>query len=183
MLINKFNQITYKLIKNTLNCFVCFNDNRTFEGSVYFSNSSFYLTFGNMFLLKVAETFVMNTFFLKATFFNCFFLGLRINRLVFKKFTSDVFILIRRAYYQKNFVKGRFLNTLKGGFAIGICGFVGFLPKMLCAFSIIKTYSVYFVQKFDLIKKVFTLSQKSINKLTSRVLFKLNLYVRYKFKN
>lgn len=184
MLINKFNKNSYALIKKSLNCYHCFDDNRILDGISFRIKNRIYLDFGNKYLLEIVDSFILNNFFFKVNHSQNISNILIVNRMVLKKTFSDlyVWILIKKAYYKRYFLKGRFLNNLKSGFAIGICGFVGFLPKTL-SLSNNSNCSIYFIQKLDIDKKIFILSQKSLKKLASKILFKLRFYLKSNVDN
>nr|YP_009476716.1 ribosomal protein S1 [Proteomonas sulcata]AVM81209.1 ribosomal protein S1 [Proteomonas sulcata] len=87
-----------------------------------------------------------------------------------KKFTWNI---LKQTYKNKYFIKGRILNSIKGGMAIGFCGIVAFLPMSHSIPSIIGQINLFQIVSLDIKKTVIVVSQKNLKRRVNQVLRKL----------
>lgn len=83
---------------------------------------------------------------------------------------------------RKRYVKGRLLNLTRGGYCIGIFGFIGFLPNSHTFLKISKSIGVknnFYIIKIDNNKKSFIISQRHMDKIFKRRLLKLGSRLTY----
>ena len=183
MYLTKFNKNSYILLKSSQSCYGYFY-NRIIESYTHKLNSKVYLDFGlNCFIEysnqkdRVADK---SKILVSLCNLNDVFDDISINYFFFCKDFKFLYVwfFIKKSYSNKCYLRGRYLNMLKNGYSIGVCGTVGFLSRIhqhLPYFNKNLNSSVFYVKKLDLTKKVYTLSQKNIVKQSSRVLFKLSL--------
>ena len=186
---NKINIGYYKNVneqfKTSLNCFNLF-ENRIIEGVVFQYSDFAVIDVGFKHLIKIdLPSKLSNTLILKIIEFDNLFNDLNINYMELKNDLNYRFTwsILKKAFQYKCFLIGKVLNPVRNGFSIGICGFVGFIPKRYFTNNHNKTSSVFIISHIDLIKKTFVLSQKQINKITARTLFKLSSQIIYVSKN
>jgi hypothetical protein len=172
-------------LKNFINCYILFK-NRLLEGQILNLGTTTILDIGFKYTVDLHKYYSNGDYlFLKLnkseTVFNDFCLNhLNLYANYIYKFN---WVIIKKIFQNKYLVLGRFLNIIRGGFSIGICGIIGFLPKKCFVFCNCKLVSAFSITNLNLIKKTFTLSQKHINKIASRALFKLPSKIIYVSKN
>lgn len=79
----------------------------------------------------------------------------------------------------KNYIKGRILNAIKGGFAVGFVGYIAFLPKSHSLHAHVGCYNVFYIIAVNLEKQTFIVSQKRIDKIVKRRLLKFGSKLIY----
>lgn len=118
---------------------------------------------------------------LHSFFFNKILIKKKKKLMNFKVF-RDIFLLDKkknkyrkknRQINKKSFVKGRFLNVIRGGFSIGIFGHVVFLPLSQASFKSFGQLSLFYFLFVDLKKYNAIVSQKKIKSLLKKQLEKL----------
>jgi len=182
---NKFYNKTLSELKNYLNCFSS-PKHRIIEGVTLKFENSYVIDIGYKYLIQVKNGNFLNYFILLKMFkLETFFKDFDID---FIKFKSDLhnkfnWSVIKKAFENECFLNGKVLNPLRNGFSVGICGFVGFIPKKYYLGDNHNIYSIFILTNVDFMKKTFTLSQKQIDKVTSRTLFKLSSQITYTLKN
>ncbi len=172
-------------LKNFMNCFALFKS-RFIEGQILHIKNLYILDIGFKYSLDLCKNYSnKNIIFLKLkkaeTLFNNFSISeLDLLADYIYKFN---WIIIKKIFQNKYLVLGRFLNIVHGGFSIGICGAIGFLPKKFFVISNKNMVSIFSIINLNLIKKTFIVSQKHINKIVARTLFKLSSKIMYIVKN
>ena len=182
---NKYNKQIIKELKNSFCCFHLF-DNRVIEGVVLKSKKTNYIDIGFKYPVNIESKDNLNTSLIFKT--NCLetiFYDVNVNYVEIKRNInrSIIWSILKKAFQQKCFIKGRILNLARGGFSVGIYGFAGFLQKKLHLSSKKNTDSIFYIKKINYLKKTIILSQKNINKIASKILFKLSSKIIYVSKN
>ena len=199
---NKFNFKTQLLFKKSLICFGSLNS-RIYKGKINTINLQtksllldcgypFYvtcfldelalpITLQNLPLLNIYNNIKKFSIFQFKIFASEEFFA---NQLLIKPyFISHVYflnyILKKQTSVKKFYLKGRILNFTKGGYSVGLCGFVAFLPAshvnsnyLNCVGSILAIYIV----SINIVNNsiVVVLSQRKLEKLLERKLWKLS---------
>jgi ribosomal protein S1 len=182
---NKFYTKAIQEFKHNLNCFSLF-DNRVVEGIVLEYNNSHFIDIGFKYLIKMRKLHPLNnSIILKIIKLETLFNDLHVNYVSLKYDLNNKlnWFILKKAFENKCFLNGKILNPVRNGFSVGICGFVGFIPKKHCINYKYNVSSIYIITSFNLFKKTFSLSQKQINKIASRTLFKLSSKIIYISKN
>ena len=65
-------------------------------------------------------------------------------------YTRDV---VKQVYNNKYFIKGRILNPIKGGMAVGFCGVVAFLPMSYFTTSTMGRLNIFYIVSLEIKKK------------------------------
>jgi hypothetical protein len=179
-----FYTIAFHNFKVRLGCFSLFH-NRIAEGKIY--NSKFFssIDIGSKHLIFLDKKLSTDTILLKVSKLESILNNIHCDYSKFKKNHSfkTNWSLIKKAFINKCILRGIVLNKTYNGFSVGVCGFVGFLPKK---FSVINKYtlsSVFVVTSIDQFKNSFSLSQNRIDKVSLKVLFRLSSRLSYILKN
>ena len=184
-LTNRFFSKNINNLKSFMNCFALFK-NRFIEGQVFKMKNGLVLDIGFKYTVDLYKN---------SSNKNIIFLILNKSETLFNDFCIiqlDLFanyiykfnwVIIKKIFQNKYLIMGRFLNIMHGGFSVGVCGAVGFLPKKCFIISNKNMISIFSIINLNLVKKTFTLSQKHINKIVSRALFKISSKIIYIAKN
>lgn len=179
-----FYAVAFHDFKEKLGCFSLF-DNRITEGKVYNSKTSSTIDIGSKYLISLAKKLSVETLCLKVTKLESILNNIHSDYYKFKD--SQAFklnwSLIKKAFINKCFLRGRILNKTYNGFSVGICGFVGFLPKKFSVMNKSRLNSIFVVTSIDHFKNSFSLSQNRIDKVSLKVLFRLSSRLSYVLKN
>lgn len=89
-------------------------------------------------------------------------------------FYFDIWSFFKKVFLYNCFVIGRFLDTFLNGFAIGIYGFICYLPSRNLTLIENDLSSIFVINNINLSTKKLYISQKLIKKIGYRVLFKLS---------
>jgi ribosomal protein S1 len=182
---DKFYKDVLIQLKTSTNCFNLF-DNRVIEGAVVEFNNFFLVDIGFKYLIKMKKSYSLSYYIiLKIVKLETLFNDLHVNYMNLKNDLNYKlnWSILKKAFQNKCFVIGRVLNPVRNGFSVGICGFVGFMPKKYTINNVNNVTSVFVINNIDLLKKSFVVSQKQINKITCRTLFKLSSQLIYVSKN
>ena len=160
-LILKVNKRNLYIFKNWIGCYEI-SKNRIFEG--LFCEKTFSLSLGVKYkvLLEIEKKKAYKKFYELEiiqieTSFSCIFFKFK------QKFNKSLFLLLKilsHIYKQKIFIRGRVLNDLKGGFAVGSIGLIFFLPKSRafgCKVGFIYNFSILSIDSY---RNSFILFQK-----------------------
>lgn len=197
---NKYRYNTLKNFKLSVCCFIPFNQ-RLIKGKIHLislSNDILFLDFGfkheveifrNELKIRIKLTSLtetcnyikpismvqFNIITLETFFFNKILIEKQKNIIHLKLFYFLLF-LQNKNKPKKYYIKGRLLNRIKGGFAVGICGYIAFLPLSHSLFKKLGTFggmSLFYVLTVDIEKQVFVISQSRIDSLFKKRLKKL----------
>jgi ribosomal protein S1 len=190
MILNKHkeNQFYYKTLfelKSYLNCFSS-PKYRIIEGVTLKFENSYVIDIGHKYLIQIKNGNISSYFtILKIFKLETLFKDFDIDYVKFKSDLHNKFnwSVIKKAFENECFLNGKVLNPLRNGFSVGVCGFVGFIPKKYYLSDNHNINSIFVLTNVDFMKKTFTLSQKQIDKVTSRTLFKLSSQITYTLKN
>lgn len=171
-------------LKTKMNCFALFN-NRIVEGKIYSSEDFFIIDIGFKYLTIAKWPLMINTISLKVLKLETILNDLYFDHV---KFKTDLafrlnWSLIKKAFINRCFIRGRMLNSMYNGFSVGIWGFVGFLPKKYAIINRCNIRSVFVIMSIDYLKNTFVLSQSKIDKISPRTLFRLSSHLTYISKN
>ena len=174
-----------KTFKNSLNCFSLFENRITQSVNIELSDFIF-VDIGFKYIIKIKKESCQkdNTLikFIKLeTFFNDSLIDFSNSKNNLNRKLN--WFNIKKAFNLKCIISGKILNPIKNGFSVGVCGFVGFMPKKYALESYSNLKSVFIINNIDISKKTFVLSQRQIDKTTFRVLFKLSSQISYVSKN
>jgi ribosomal protein S1 len=201
---HKFNSNTYKLFKNSITCFGPLQK-RIIEGKIdviISKDKLVFIDFGFLneiesFLtelsLRIPEFFCLTTkcnfikkfssFEFKVVVLQSFFLNETIiKKHYFLNFNVFLFIFLKQKQKKKRYIKGRILNLTKGGYSIGVCGFVGFLPNSHTLLKLSKSIGIinsFYIITINKKKKNFIFSQRRMEKILKRRLLKLSSRLMY----
>lgn len=193
----KYSYKTLKLFKSSICCFIPLTK-RLIIGKIHvinFSNDILFLDFGfkheaeifkNELQLRISiqslkETFnfmkptsmvQFNIITLETTFFNKVFIEKQKNIIDLKLFYF-ILLLQNKNKQFKHYIKGRFLNVIKGGYAVGLCGYIAFLPLSHALFKKFGLMSLFHLLTIDIEKQIFVVSQSKIDTLLRKQLKKL----------
>lgn len=170
--------------KANINCFSLF-DNRIIEGKIYHSKSLSIIDIGFKYLTTVEKCLTTNTINLKVVKLESILNDLHFD---YNRFKRDLVFklnwsLVKKAFINRCFVRGRVLNPIYNGFSIGVWGFVGFLPKKYSIVNKSNVRSVFIIMSIDYLKNTFVLSQNKIDKTSPRILFRMSSHLSYISKN
>ena len=155
--------------KNSLSCFSLF-ENRVTEGAILKSKNNFYINAGYKYIIDLDnkqgsnEKIVFKTVNLDTIFEDNVIDFVDIKRTLKRLI---VWSILKKAFQQKAFIKGKILNSARGGYAVGAFGFVSFLSKKVLPLDKMNMESVFFIRRINYLKKTIILSQKNINKTAS----------------
>lgn len=200
---HKFQKKNLKNLKSNLGCFSFFSK-RNIKGKInfFFYNNKISLDFGfknsiecfenelqfrlpNFQSLKDQCNYFKNVSFIIFRTLNLdsfFFQKILITLKKQKRFLLDFQVLYfvwYRLMFNRNFIRGRVIHFLKGGFAIGFFGYIAFLPNSHAFGPRLGLYEMFYFMSFNLEKKTFIVSQKRINKIIKRRLLKLGSKIIY----
>nr|YP_010577923.1 ribosomal protein S1 [Cryptomonas pyrenoidifera]UZP15143.1 ribosomal protein S1 [Cryptomonas pyrenoidifera] len=181
----KFFKNDIQEFKNSLNCFSLFEDRIT-EGANFELSDSISIDVGFKYIIKIKKGSSHNYYTLLKlikleTLFNDSLIDFSNSKNNLNKKSN--WLIIKKAFDIKCFLPGKILNPIKNGFSVGVCGFIGFMPKKYALDSYSNLKSVFIINNIDVLKKTFILSQRQIDKTTFRVLFKLSSQLSYISKN
>ena len=170
--------------KSKMNCFSLFN-NRIIEGNIYCFKNSSVIDIGFKYLTTIEQHLTTNTISLKVVKLESILNNIHFD---YNKFKSDLsfksnWCLLKEAFINKCFVRGRVLNPIYNGFSVGIWGFVGFVPKKYSIINKCNIRSVFIIMSIDYLKNTFVLSQSKIDKTSPRILFRMCSQLSYISKN
>jgi len=186
MVFGRFYKKVAKEFKTYMTCFIFFNYS-LIESAVIKCYNYFFFDLGFKYLVKIKKAYrfnFLNFTILKIIKLDTLFNETKIEYLNIKSNITNkkVWFILKKAFENKSFLICRILNPIKDGFAVGFCGVVGYLPKKYYVFDKKLITSVFTITSVDLFKKTFIVSQKQINKLSSRCLYKLNSKIKYLLK-
>lgn len=170
--------------KMILNCFILF-ESRVTEALVYNFRNSSTVDIGFKYLLPVNKKLLTDTILLKVVKLESILNSTHSDYCNFKDnqgFKLN-WSLIKKAFVNKCILKGKVLNQIYNGFSVGICGFVGFLPKKCSAMTKNSLNSIFVISSIDHLKNSFVLSQNRIQKASLKILFRLSSQILYVSKN
>lgn len=208
---HKFTLKTQLLFKNSLLCFG-FLKSRIYEGKIHTINLQtnsvlldcgypLYVTcFLDELSLPIAyKNLTLLTIYNKVKKFSIFqfkILGsdqFFANQFLVKQYSiSHVYflnyLLKNQTTSQKFYLKARILNFTKGGYSVGLCGFVSFLPSShvyLNYLNYVGTVVAVYIVSINIINNsvVVVLSQRKLDKLLERQLWKLSSKFMFIKKN
>lgn len=93
--------------------------------------------------------------------------------------TKILFYILLKQKQKKIFLKGRIIDIIRGGFSVGICGYIAFLPKSHSFFKFLGKLTFFYLLSVNFVRKSFVVSQKNINKTIKRRLLKLGSRLVY----
>ena len=174
---NRFFVEIFVELKSYLSCFTLF-DNCLVESKIINCYHYTFFDLGFKYLVRIKKAYLFTTLsfiVLKMRLLESLFNETKIELLNFKNGLNNkrIWLILKKAFETRTFLQCHFLNSVKSGFAIGFCGIVGYMPKKYSLFSKKKVTSVFIIVSLDLFRKTFILSQKQVNKLASRSLYKL----------
>jgi len=181
MILNRYYIKAVKDLKYYMGCFIFFF-NASIEGSIIKCFRYDFFDIGFKYLIRVKKInkyLHLNFIDLKIIALETLFSETNILSLNKNVVNKKVWALLKKAFDTRSFLVCQFLNAIKNGFAIGFCGVVGYIPKKYFASNKKIISSVFVILALDLYKKTFILSQKQVNKLASRSLYKLKSMVDY----
>lgn len=172
------------------------------EGKLHvckFSNNLFFIDFGykyeieifgyelNLRLSKLTSIIKQCAFIkrysvihFKIIVFHTFFLNnFDIKTKKLKLSTKILFYILLKQKRKKIFLKGRTLDIIRGGYSVGICGYIAFLPKSHAFFKLLGKITFFYLLSVNFARKSFVVSQKYINKTIKRRLLKLGSRLIY----
>lgn len=131
--------------------------------------------------IKSLSLITFEIIFLQSFFFNKILIKKK-KKIMNLKVFRDIFLLDKkknkyrkknRQTHKKSFVKGRFLNIIRGGFSIGIFGHIVFLPSSHALFKSFGQLSLFYFLFVDLKKCNAIVSQRKITGVLKKQLEKL----------
>ena len=182
---SKFFKNDIQQFKLYLNCFSLF-ENRIIESVRFNLNNYTFIDVGFKYNIRLNSDTCSNYYtllkFIKLeTLFNDSLIDFsNTKNSITRKFNWSI---IKKAFNIRCILPGKVLNPIKNGFSIGILGFIGFMPKKYAIDNNSSLKSIFVINSIDIFKKTFTVSQKQIDKITFRVLFKLSSQISYISKN
>nr|YP_009476612.1 ribosomal protein S1 [Chroomonas placoidea]AVM81105.1 ribosomal protein S1 [Chroomonas placoidea] len=124
--------------------------------------------------IKSLSLIEFNIVLLRNFFLNKVLIEKKKNNIDFKMFSFLFFLQQKRKNKQKKYyVKGRILNRIRGGFAIGISGYIGFLPLSHTLLKHFGRVTLFHMLSIDTEKRILMISQMKINGILRRQLKKL----------
>lgn len=179
---NRFTNKQQTAIKNWLPCYKL-ERNRIIEGEIKKSNSNLIhittqLKYDIHFYTDKTDNLTLQDEKLAQLRLNSLeslFNTITVNRSTVQKeqnlnYTREI---VKQVYNNKYFIKGRILNPIKGGMAVGFCGVVAFLPMSYFTTSTIGRLNIFYIVSLDIKKNMIVVSQKNLNKRVHRILRKL----------
>lgn len=184
---NVFLNYNLILIKKHLNCFSLF-DSRMIEAFSFKVGNYSFGDIGFKYVIKIKTSnnssnnyyLVIKILRLETLFNDCDTDSSSIKDDINRKLNWS---FIKKAFNIKCILSGKILNTIKNGFSVGICGFIGFMPKKHSIISYPGNKSVFNIINIDILKRTFILSQKQLHKSIFRILFRLSSQISYISKN
>jgi DNA-directed RNA polymerase subunit E'/Rpb7 len=202
--IHKLNSNINKSFKNSIICFSP-QKKRIIEGKIdiiTFYNSSVYIDFGfraeiesflSELLLRIPSFLSITAkcnFLKRSSLFEFKLIALQsffLHEIIIEKhylinFNLFIFLFSKQKMNKKRYIKGRVLNLTKGGYCIGISGFVGFLPNshtFLKLKKVVGAKNNFYIIKIDKKKQSFVLSQRHLDKIVKRRLLKLGSRINF----
>jgi hypothetical protein len=176
--LNQFYRNTKRQFKEYLNCFLFFS-NTIIESYVLNCFNFSFFDLGFKYLIKIKK--LLSVFIIvKIVTLETLFHETKVKYFNYKNIfiKRKIWSILKKAFENKNFLICRILNTIKNGFSIGFCGIVGYLPKKHCLSKNLFS-SVFIITSLNIFKKTFILSQIQLNRLCSRILYKLRSKMNY----
>ena len=170
--------------KSKMNCFSLFN-NRIIEGKIYHFKNLSTVDIGFKYLTTIEKFSATNAINLKVVKLESILNDLHFD---YNRLKSDLVFrlnwsLVKKAFINKCFVRGRVLNPIYNGFSVGVWGFVGFAPKKYSIINKSNVRSVFIIMSIDYLKNTFVLSQNKIDKTSPRILYRMSSQLSYISRN
>lgn len=170
--------------KSKMNCFSLFN-NRIIEGKIYHFKNLSTVDIGFKYLTTIEKFSATNAINLKVVKLESILNDLHFD---YNRLKSDLVFrlnwsLVKKAFINKCFVRGRVLNPIYNGFSVGVWGFVGFSPKKYSIINKSNVRSVFIIMSIDYLKNTFVLSQNKIDKTSPRILYRMSSQLSYISRN
>ena len=183
--LSKFLKNDIQQFKLYLNCFSLF-ENRIIDSIKFHLNNYIFVDVGFKYTIKLSSDVYLKyhtllKFIRLETLFNDSLIDFSNTKNSITRRLN--WSIIKKAFNIRCILPGKVLNPIKNGFSIGILGFVGFMPKKYAIDNSSSLKSIFIINSIDIFKKTFTVSQKQIDKITFRVLFKLSSQISYISKN
>jgi hypothetical protein len=192
---SKYFSKTAKIFKLSICCFIPLQK-RVIYGKIHFitsSNNILFIDFGLNYeaefffkelKLRIPNTFSLTKtcFFLKnvsffefkivllATFFLSKVLIERKTHTVDLKFFYFLFFSQQKYKQKRYYMKGRFLNFVKGGFSVSASGFISFLPLSHKRFKQFGKISCFYILSVDTENRTFVVSQAKVDSFLQKQL-------------
>lgn len=97
--------------------------------------------------------------------------------------SKTLFYILLKQKRKKIFLKGRIIDSIKGGFSVGICSYIAFLPNSHSFLKYMGKITFFFLLSVNFARKSFVVSQRNINKTIKRKLLKLGSRLVYMKNN
>lgn len=170
--------------KSKMNCFSLFN-NRIIEGKIYHFKNLSTVDIGFKYLTTIEKFSATNAINLKVVKLESILNDLHFD---YNRLKSDLVFrlnwsLVKKAFINRCFVRGRVLNPIYNGFSVGVWGFVGFAPKKYSIINKSNVRSVFIIMSIDYLKNTFVLSQNKIDKTSPRILYRMSSQLSYISRN
>jgi len=157
---NKFNTQNVLELKNSFNCFNLYN-NRILEGTILKYNNFSLIVLGFKYVVKTKKPLVSsNCTFIKVIKLETIFNDTYINLINTSNYKSGWYI-IKKAFQHRCLLVGTILNSFHNGYSVGICGFVGFMPKKDSIYNRNQITSIFVISYIDPLKKKVLICHKS----------------------
>ena len=170
--------------KANINCFSLFN-NRITEGKIYHFKNLSLIDIGFKYFTTIEKSLTTNTISLRIVKLESILNDLHFdyNKLKIELVYRLNWSLIKKAFINRCFIRGRVLNPIYNGFSVGVWGFVGFMPKKYSIINKPNIKSVFVIMSIDYLKNTFVVSQNKIDKTSPRILFRMSSQLSYISKN
>ena len=170
--------------KSKMNCFSLFN-NRIIEGKIYHFKNLSTVDIGFKYLTTIEKFSATNAINLKVVKLESILNDLHFD---YNRLKTDLVFrlnwsLVKKAFINRCFVRGRVLNPIYNGFSVGVWGFVGFAPKKYSIINKSNVRSVFIIMSIDYLKNTFVLSQNKIDKTSPRILYRMSSQLSYISRN
>jgi ribosomal protein S1 len=172
------------------------------EGKIYvckFSNKLFFIDFGYKYEIEIfshelnLRLPVLNSItkqcnyvkkyssiqFNIMVFHNFFLNNFDIKTKKLKLSTKILFYILLKQKRKRIFLKGRIIDIIRGGFSVGVCGYITFLPKSHAFFKSLGKLGFFYLLSANFARKSFIVSQRHIHKTIKRRLLKLGSRLVY----
>lgn len=139
--------------------------------------------------IKTLSFVEFNLIILRNFFLNKVLIETKKNNIDFKIFSFLFFLqqkckMTKKTKQKKYYIKGRILNQIRGGFAVGICGYIAFMPASQVLLKNFGSVTFFYILSVDLEKHILVISQRKINGLLRRQLKKLgSRFLNFEKKN
>ena len=196
---SKFTVKTFKTFKKSFRCFIPLQK-RNIQGKIHFvtfSSKLFFIDFGfkyeiesfahelklcteNSLSLKSRCNYIKSLSFvefnitvLRDLFLNKILIEKKNFKIGFKFFCSLLQKQKELDKQKKVYIKGRILNQIRGGFAVGISGYIAFLPLSHALLKSFGRAEFFYLLSVDLKKPGLVISQRRVDSILKRKLKKL----------